>query len=129
MRLPGYVLENEFVTNFFMPLTHTRSALNKSNRGSDGAQSDSHSRNPRFRSLTIYNSQMADNSSGHRPECRQKVTHSSVSRKLSENGYVFELFIFIKFASLYVKNKIDKKYLQKSETQKIVYFSLYTKMA
>lgn len=87
MRLPGYVLENDFVTSFFMPLPHNRAALSKGNRGTDGGQSDIHSRNPRFRSLTIYNSQMADNSSGHRPECRQKVTHSSVPRKLSENGY------------------------------------------
>lgn len=87
-RLPGYILENEFVTSFFLPSNHTRTVLIKGNRNVDIGQGDIHARNSRLRSLTIYNSQMGDNSSGHRPECRQKVVHNPVPRKHSENGYV-----------------------------------------
>ncbi|KFM78834.1 Zinc finger CCHC domain-containing protein 2, partial [Stegodyphus mimosarum] len=85
-RLPGYILESEFVTNFFMPSLPNRVGLSRCARGSDGGQGEIPPRNPRLRSLTIYNSQISDSSPGHRTESRPKSLHGFAPRKHPENG-------------------------------------------
>ncbi|KAG8190379.1 hypothetical protein JTE90_022023 [Oedothorax gibbosus] len=86
--VPCYVLESDFVRNFFMPSFPNRAALSRAahHRGADPGQFDMPPKNSRLRSLTIYNSQISDNSPRHRPESRQKTTPVPSQKEDTKNG-------------------------------------------
>lgn len=69
-----------------MPSFPNRAALTRNNRGSDPGQFDMPPRNSRLRSLTIYNSQISDNSPRHRPESRQKAVAVPSQKEEMKNG-------------------------------------------
>ncbi|XP_042894836.1 zinc finger CCHC domain-containing protein 2 isoform X1 [Parasteatoda tepidariorum] len=84
LRLPGYVLENDFVRKFFMPSSSNRASISRNTKHVDHKQGELPPRSSRLRSLTIYNSQMSEKSPGHHPESRQKVLPNSCPRKYAE---------------------------------------------
>lgn len=100
-RLPGYVLENDFVRKFFMPSSSTRASVSRNIKHVDHKQSDLPPRSARLRSLTIYNSQMSEKSPGHHPDNRQKVLPNSCPRKYAEVRYVVYI-VLLKLKFFYI---------------------------
>ncbi|XP_054714626.1 zinc finger CCHC domain-containing protein 2-like [Uloborus diversus] len=86
-RLPSYVLESDFVTTFFMPSTHNRPIFSRSNRNVD-CQHELPPKNARLRSLTIYNSQMADSSPGHQHDTKPKNLQGPARRETENRSSV-----------------------------------------